>query len=238
MDDFVTVAAPLSADGERVRHHVPAAGARRAHRRDPPRARLRRGRDRGVCGRAASSTPAGQGGAVEVALERAAEHALEPLRDRDERVDVDARRDAFALEQPDEILRRDVARRARRERAAAEAADRRVEDGRARFERGEAVRVARVARVVAVEAGRAASARRARAPPTASRRRSCPRGRPRRGRRTARRAPRRRPDRPRPRTDSRTRTRSSRSRASPPPPRGSPPSARPPRRASRCRSAR
>ncbi len=64
-----------------------------------------------------------------------------------------ARRDAFVLEEPHEILCRDVARRAGRERAAAEAADRRVEDGGSRLERGEAVRVAGVARVVAVEAG-------------------------------------------------------------------------------------
>ncbi len=61
---------------------------------------------------------------------------------------------AFALEQVDEVLGGDVAGRVRGERAAAEAADRRVEDARARFQRGERIRVAGVARVVEVAAER------------------------------------------------------------------------------------
>src|SRR5579871_6678837 len=91
-------------------------------------------------------------GAVDVALERPAEEALEPRRRRDERVEVDARLDALAFEQVDEVLGRDVARGARGERTAAEAADRGVQHPRARLEGGQAVRVAGVARVVAVEA--------------------------------------------------------------------------------------
>ena len=51
--------------------------------------------------------------------------------------------DALAVEHVDEVLGRDVPRRVRGERAAAEAADRCVEHGRARLECGERVRVAR-----------------------------------------------------------------------------------------------
>src|SRR5581483_7835659 len=94
-------------------------------------------------------------GAIDVAFEAAAEERLEPLGDGDERGEVDARLDPLALEQEDEILGRDVARRARRVRAAAEAADRRVEQPRARLERGETVRIPGVARVVPVEPRRA-----------------------------------------------------------------------------------
>ena len=57
----------------------------------------------------------------------AGREAFEPRATGDQRVEVDARLDAFALEQIDEVLRRDVAGRARRVRAAAEAADRGVE---------------------------------------------------------------------------------------------------------------
>ena len=78
--------------------------------------------------------------------------------------------------------------RARRERAAADAADRGVEDGRARLERGERVREAGVARVVQVDADWACRA--STASPTScvdlardARRRSCRRGRSRRRRR-------------------------------------------------------
>jgi len=74
------------------------------------------------------------------------------LRDRDQRDEVDARLDALPFEQVGEILGRDVARRARRERTAAEAADGGVEDACASLDRGEAVRVAGIARVVPVEA--------------------------------------------------------------------------------------
>src|SRR3712207_9133244 len=82
---------------------------------------------RGRGGRPARERPR----AVDAAGQLAAQRALEPLRDADQRLEVDARLDALALEQVDEVLRGDVPRRARRERAAAEAADGRVEDGRA-----------------------------------------------------------------------------------------------------------
>ena len=86
----------------------------------------------------------------------------------------------------DEILGRDVPGRVRREGAAAEPADRGVEHGRARLERGERVRVPRVARVVEVAADRAPelphAARRATARRSGRRRRSCRRGRARPGR--------------------------------------------------------
>ncbi len=61
---------------------------------------------------------------------------------------------ALALEQVEQVLGGDVAGRARRERAAAEAADRRVEQRRARLQPGVGVRVAGVARVVQVQADR------------------------------------------------------------------------------------
>src|SRR6478672_8832693 len=61
--------------------------------------------------------------AMDVPLELPAEQGLEPPGDRDERVEVDARRDAFALEEIHEILGRHVAGRARGIRAAAEPAD-------------------------------------------------------------------------------------------------------------------
>ena len=113
-----------------------------------------------------------------------AELAGQPLGDRDQRVEVDAGLDALAVEQVDEVLGGDVAGRARRERAAAEAADGRVEDRRAVLEPGERVRVAGVARVVQVQAdGRAGLQRRAaaaRGPARGRRRRSCRRGSPRR----------------------------------------------------------
>ena len=58
----------------------------------------------------------------------AAEDSLEPLRDADQRVEVDPRLYALAVEEEDEILGGDVARCARRERAAAEPAHGRLED--------------------------------------------------------------------------------------------------------------
>src|SRR5438094_4508310 len=88
---------------------------------------------------------------MDVALERAAEHLLQPARHGHERAEVDAGLDPLSLEQVDEILGRHVAGRAWREGTAAEAADGCVEHMRAGLERGEAVRVARVARVVAVK---------------------------------------------------------------------------------------
>ena len=60
------------------------------------------------------------------------------------------------MEQVDEVLGGDVPGRPRRERAAADPADRRVEHGRARLERGEAFAIAGVARVVQVHADRRA----------------------------------------------------------------------------------
>ena len=83
----------------------------------------------------------------------------EPLGHADQRVEVDAGDDALALEQVDEVLGRDVARGARRERAAAQAADRRVEQLHADVEPGDGVRVARVARVVQVQPDRHAAGR-------------------------------------------------------------------------------
>ena len=53
----------------------------------------------------------------------APELAGEPLGDADQRVEVDAGLHALAVEQVDEVLGGDVARRARRERTAAEAAE-------------------------------------------------------------------------------------------------------------------
>ena len=150
-------------------------------------------------------------GAVDAAGELAAEQRFEPLRHRDQRVEVDAGLDSLAVEEVEHVLGGDVPGRARRERAAAEAADRGVEDGGSGLDRRPRARDAGVARVVEVAADRdAEDARRVRAaggPAPASRRRSCPRGRPRRRRRrrAGRRGRRRRPDRRRPRRDSRTR---------------------------------
>jgi hypothetical protein len=87
-------------------------------------------------------------GSVNVALQSSAEQLLEPLRDADQGVEVDAGVHSFAFEQVDQILGRDVARRTRRVGAAAEPADRGVEDGRACFESGPGVRETGVARVV------------------------------------------------------------------------------------------
>ena len=75
---------------------------------------------------------------------------------RDQRVEVDARLHALAVEEVDEVLGRDVARRVRGERAAAEAADGRVEQRRARLQARDRVRIARVAGVVEMEADRRA----------------------------------------------------------------------------------
>src|SRR5438034_7593681 len=89
----------------------------------------------------------GASGAIDVALQAAAEDALQPLGDANQLVEIDAGLDALAVEQVHQVLGRDVPRRLRRVRAAAETADRRVEQRRPRLERGERVRVARVARV-------------------------------------------------------------------------------------------
>src|SRR4051794_3360591 len=92
-----------------------------------------------------------QAGPVDLAFEPAAEHAFEPLGNSDQRVEVDAGLDSFALEQVDEVLGRDVACRARGVWAAAEAADRRVEHFGAGVERRERVRIAGVPGVVAMK---------------------------------------------------------------------------------------
>src|SRR5262249_58084752 len=82
------------------------------------------------------------------------ENALEPFGHLDERVEVDPRLDALTVEEVDQILRADVAGRPRREGAAADPADRRVEHGRAGFDRGPRVRDPGVARVVQMHADR------------------------------------------------------------------------------------
>ena len=122
-----TVAAPLSADGERVRttprrrsaHGIrtwlPEDAADRRRLVDPSRSGRRI--YVGARGRRGRRSPRASGRAH-----------LRATRELGRARRVDARLDAFALEQPDEILGRDVPGRARRERAAAEAADRRVED--------------------------------------------------------------------------------------------------------------
>ncbi len=69
-------------------------------------------------------------------------------------VDVDAGLDALPFEEVQEVLGRDVPRRVRRERAAAETADGRVEHRRAALESSQRVRVPGVARVVEVAADR------------------------------------------------------------------------------------
>src|SRR5262249_14645549 len=74
----------------------------------------------------------------------------------DQRVETDARCDPLPLEDVDDVFGRDVALRARRERAAADAADRAVDEGRARLERGEDTGERRSARVVQMDARRRA----------------------------------------------------------------------------------
>ncbi len=96
---------------------------------------------------------------MKVPVELVTEQACKPARDLGNGFDVDARLDAVALELPDEILGGDVPGRIRRERAAAEPADRCVEHGRAAVERRPGRRVARVTRVVAVEPDRFAEDR-------------------------------------------------------------------------------
>src|SRR5947207_6267117 len=91
-------------------------------------------------------------GAIDVALEPAPEHSLEPLGRPDERFEIDAGSNSFTFEEVDEVLRRDVPGGPGCEGASAEAAARGVEHARARLERGERIRIARVARVVEVHA--------------------------------------------------------------------------------------
>src|SRR5205085_6297123 len=98
-----------------------------------------------------------------VARERAAEDPAHAARAREQRVEVDARRDAHLAEHRDEVLGRDVAGRAGGHGAAAELAEGGLEAVDARLERGEHVRERLPARVVEVrgelERGRKALAR-------------------------------------------------------------------------------
>src|SRR6266511_6158487 len=91
-------------------------------------------------------------GAVYVAFEPAPERLLEPLGDTHECVQVDARLDAFALQQIDEVFRGDVPRGLRRVRTSTKSSHRGIEHRGACVERGEGVRVTAVARVVEMHA--------------------------------------------------------------------------------------
>src|SRR5579859_1732730 len=91
-------------------------------------------------------------GPVDLTFELPAENALEPFGDADQPAEVDARLDPLAVQQVDEVLRRDVAGRPRGERAAADSAHGRVEQARARLDRSVGVREAGIARVVQVHA--------------------------------------------------------------------------------------
>src|SRR5882672_3135361 len=93
-------------------------------------------------------------GSVDLTFELPTEHALEPFGDADQSAEVDARLDPLAVQHVDEVLRRDVARRPRREGTAADASDRRVEQGSARLNCGVGVCESGVARVVQVDADR------------------------------------------------------------------------------------
>jgi hypothetical protein len=90
--------------------------------------------------------------AAERARQGSVEPALEPVRDLDHGVDVDPGGDTFALKHPCEILGREVAGGAGRERASARAADRALEQRRVLVERRERVRHGGVAGVVQVHA--------------------------------------------------------------------------------------
>src|SRR5262245_49674641 len=91
-------------------------------------------------------------GLVDLSFQRPPELLLEPRGHADERIEVDPRLDPLAVQEVDEVLRGDVPGGARRERAAADAADRRVEHRGARLEGDERVRIARAAGVVEVDA--------------------------------------------------------------------------------------
>src|SRR5918996_1091856 len=92
--------------------------------------------------------------AVDVSLERALQHALEPFGDADQRLQVDPGLDALAVEDVDEALGPDVPGRPRGEGASADASDGCVEHRGSSLERGERVRVAGVAGVVQVGSDR------------------------------------------------------------------------------------
>src|SRR4051812_1224872 len=90
--------------------------------------------------------------AVHLAGKVASEDAFEPLCHADQPVEVDPGPDTFAVEEVDEVLGGDVAGRAGREGAAAQAADRRLEDRRTGLERRVCVGEPGVAGVVEVDA--------------------------------------------------------------------------------------
>src|SRR6202008_4401209 len=94
------------------------------------------------------------------------EDSCEPLGDSDERVEVDAGVDPFAMEQVDKILGRDVPGGAGSKGAATEAAHRGREDRGAGLERSVRVRHRRVPRVVEVDADGHAEALRPSEEPT------------------------------------------------------------------------
>ena len=105
----------------------------------------------------------------------------------DQPVEIDAGAQPHRLEHEDEVLGDDIARGARRERAAAEAAERGVEGGQPAIERGEHVGEPQPARVVQMDAGqrrirppRRAPAGSAAAPRRDRRSPSCRTARPRR----------------------------------------------------------
>ena len=147
-------------------------------------------------------------GTVDLTFELSAEYALEPVGDADQRLEVDARLDSLAVQRVDEVLGRDVPGRARRERAAANAADRGVQDGAPASTAAYAFAkpVFRVlCRWTPTGSAELARPRRAGLPGRGRRRRSCP---PRRSRRAGGRDLRGEratwPGRPLLRTDSRT----------------------------------
>ena len=110
--------------------------------------------------------PVDRPGAQHVGAERAAEQLLRRARGLDQRREVDPGLDPHLVQHRDQVLGRDVAGRARRDRAAAELAEARLERVDSLLERREHVGEALAAGVVEVrgqlDPGRAARARRRR----------------------------------------------------------------------------
>src|SRR5438477_7820570 len=133
--------------------------ARGASLQRGPRGRLLRGRlDTGARGGDPLGDAVGQGvapreraGLDDLAGQRAADDFLDALGHGHELVEVDPGGDAHRVEAVDQVLAADVAGGARRERAAAETADRAVEVRDAALERGQDVRDRQRARVVGVQ---------------------------------------------------------------------------------------
>src|SRR5215510_11152253 len=88
---------------------------------------------------------------IDLSLELAPEHALEPLGNRDELVEVDARLDPLAVEHVHEVFSRDVSGGAGSEWTAPDASDRGIEHRRSRVDRRVRVHESRVASVVEVD---------------------------------------------------------------------------------------